>query len=372
MTVRSSLALQLNKVSRISLVGAFAITGSFSVMGASTGRLSTPRAASPWHVLPQTERWGVGFQAFACSSQLQCVMMVRSKGLVATAVQLDGAGIKAESSVKTTPAPENELSCASLRNCQGVHYFGTILQSTFRTSIYRTTDGGAHWKVDVMPSALRIVNVSCMTSSHCMAIGRMGPLSDPALPILAYVTTNSGGKWSEAKAPPLPAAADVLNRPPLSCASDGVCLVANGHAGPNRLEMTDNSGKTWTHVTLPSNQAIESVSCSGTTYCHVLTDHASRALLWVVRQHGAPTPTAHALPGVTSQLSYSMSCPTSTACYFGATRPPYRPVAYLTSNNGAAWTVEFLPPALSGAPDVECGPGGHCIARTVNVLAVRT
>jgi photosystem II stability/assembly factor-like uncharacterized protein len=253
------------------------------------------------------------------------------------------------------PKPD-EAACPSASICYAA---GT--NSSDSGEVLRTSDAGATWRAEVLPSGVRpVTGISCPSVSDCFATEGGGIL----------VTHNSGRSWTSRG----PFADSSLAA--ISCPSVTTCYVV----GSLLVLGTTDGGATWTEQSAPTNQALyrsglpllapfDAITCPSTTVCfamgsgsYMVTRDAGRT--WT-DDEGLVNGRAVRQGGGYGPFGDSITCPSTTMCVTNGTVETKsdgpRSEISLTTDSGATWVTERIPKSI-GVSDVSCLSTSRCFA----------
>jgi len=199
----------------------------------------------------------------------------------------------------------------------------------------RPTTGAGTWRTENSGTRQRLYDVACWTAQRCEAVGDNGTI---------LATTNGGRTW-RAQANPLRGSAKPLYQ--IACVAPGSCYAV---ARPDTILVTHNGGASWSRHVLP-------VGVSGAD----LTDQACLA------EYPPDMTNRYAL----CRLGLvDVTCINAGVCYavsntpqaYSANPVPGKPRVqpssiWLTSDGGAKWTRQSIPPGEGCNGD--CSPGRY-------------
>ncbi len=226
-----------------------------------------------------------------------------------------------------------------------------------------TTNGGASWKVGVMPAAFRVLStgggiggnpfedMSCPTASVCFVLGE-----DNGRPELAS-TSDAGAKWTLRSLPSAFNAALTDGTPAaIACQSAVVCnATTTSGASSGSVLRTINAAAGWTKTDPSTSFAPQWIACSpvvaSKSSCGVIGDDN-----FLHSVNGGASWSARALPaGVAGD---EISCPSAAECLAASTSLG---AIAVTTTSGASWHES----TIAGATAVEavsCGTSSDCEA----------
>jgi hypothetical protein len=164
-------------------------------------------------------------------------------------------------------------------------------------SMYRSTDGGAHWNLDFVggPGLGQLFGVSChLTGTTCAAVGpNPAGLSNSSSKADLAVSTDSAASFSNDSAQ-LPTSTATLEQ--VSCGGATTC-VAIGPPNPGQSTLTGAStttaGTTWTSFTGPSGQSflglsapLLGIACTTASTCVLVAGNGAGPTAFVTTDAG--------------------------------------------------------------------------------------
>ncbi len=206
------------------------------------------------------------------------------------------------------------ISCVNHMDCWAVGEGGT--GAGLGLAIV-TTDGGATWRTEALPSGIGgLYGVACSTSTACLAVGYSGSLFNSKATVIK--TTDGGSTWSEVSVPN-----GLVDAKSISCVNGNDCLAAVYVGNPvvptAGIIATSNAGATWSSETLPSGTGpLDSVFCATAMLCwavgHTAASSSTSAPVVVATSSGGVTWTSESVPSGTGYLT-GVSCASSTYCW---------------------------------------------------------
>jgi hypothetical protein len=190
---------------------------------------------------------------------------------------------------------------------------------------------GKIWRVDHSGTSQPLYSVACLSAQRCEAVGAGGTI----------VSTSNGGRTWRAQANPLRGTNAILYR--ITCVAPGTCVVI---ARPDTILVTHNGGASWSR--------------------HVLRVGVSKTDLTDQACLNATEPSMRGNPVLCRLGLLDVACVSARVCYaVSATSAAYaaKPVpssaqpssVWLTTDGGARWTQQHIPPG--GVCNGDCGPG---------------
>lgn len=169
----------------------------------------------------------------------------------------------------------NAVSCASASTCEIVGYRDAAAKDT--PLAYRTTDGGAKWTAQKLPTAISDPQgVACATTSDCVIVG-FHQTSATSGTGVALRTTDAGKKWSAIRFD-----SSIGVPTAVSCPTATSCVLVGGkkvylgaktgYAGAATSALSTNGGKTWIskHVAAKGDAVLQGVSCLASLRCEAV------------------------------------------------------------------------------------------------------
>ena len=289
------------------------------------------------------------------------------------------------------------VACVAVTTCDVVR---TTVGAPARFLFSWTTDGGQHWASVPAPSALSIadpqrrclpgnittcltfalgaVSLSCTTVTSCVIVASSpGPVSSKGASwALEFATHDGGLSWSEVTLPSGFLASQG------QCSIDGSCVITGEKAGRFATLYSSDDGATWAWASAPAVPLLParssctnssagcahlaspvSLSCSDASGCVVMLRPGGVRVALLVSKNGGRSWSEMAPPRLPAgEAVTSVSCPTSSYCWAsGDIWPPK--YGYLggliasTTNGGATWQTNQLPPSMIATVDGGVGIG---------------
>ncbi|MDA8279414.1 MAG: hypothetical protein M0Z63_03180 [Actinomycetota bacterium] len=305
-------------------------------------------------------------------------------------------------------AQQSSVSCAGASACyvevQAYGYqpdgsptvSGTVPGlSPFRTTAYRTGDGGRTWsRVPLPPATYLSSPISCTSASRCAVGARIGTtfsLDAPGSTAAVLTTADGGRSWQQHRLPSWVGLATSVACPTATrCVAvvEASTRAAIGGMAPwdgaDRFYASDvlttaDRGRTWSTSPLPGRSGdqylrLHTLACPTTQDCVVAGERAvivsKSAAQYVIGAttgvvlssvDGGRTFTSRTTPAV----PLLASCPTPTSCLALARGSgPGSAVVLVGSVTGQWHTVAptGFPAELAAAPSLTCPTAGHCLA----------
>ena len=350
----------------------------FCIAGTDSGQLVT--SVDPADALPawivQTSFSGTPAIA-SCGSAAACSAVTDAKVGVMSVNPTGGPSAWSGASIGTEGAPVDALSCTASGYCAGVDAIGevefapnlttptwAIAPVNWTTSVTSVScvansgcvagDFGADLLTETSPANLSpwtshhvagpVSSVSCASSALCVAGTTNGtlyqstnPFSGTALWTGLYLGTGNS----------------VLS---ISCPKTTFCAEIDA-ANNLRVSNTPTGAiATWTQVTVPDTQGLSTIACTSAGAC--LIGDLSGSILWsTTPKIGSSWQTVSVANGALT----SLSCPTATTCYAGASDGS----TYASTNPfdvSPTWTAQqVLDSSVAG---ISCTSETTCVAMT--------
>jgi hypothetical protein len=187
-------------------------------------------------------------------------------------------------------------------------------------------------------------------------------------------TVDGGAKW---RVRPFPAIVGFLAG--IACTGTRACTVVgqvgSSGTGPGAVVTTDDSGATWTLQPVPTGTTdVTAIECGSGDSCIALADVAGRVTSLSRSGPAAPWVAGGALPPTVS-AGTGISCTEATLCWATGVGPAtvghLTGVVATTSDGGATWTLQPIPPGLGALQDVSCtSTGGQASPATTTPSTV--
>jgi photosystem II stability/assembly factor-like uncharacterized protein len=242
--------------------------------------------------------------------------------------------------------PVRSISCVAETTCLAVG--STPGNSPF---VYGTTDG-SHWNkqtIDFIASASHS-KVACASATQC-AIVEGGT---------SFSTTDGGASWPHQT---VPSALEVPRA--LACPSPTHCLALTSDAtGLAQVIVSDDGGTTWTpHALAPDAGAPMDVECPALDACFATTrsllDGDPATTVWLSADGGLTWKTGH-LEHARSVLG-TLACANARVCLGVGDDGRARPRAEVTTNGGLDWHEVSTPPGVNGVSAASCSAPDACV-----------
>lgn len=300
-----------------------------------------------------------GTWAVACPSTTTCYAVghnsTSSADILATT---DGGATWTNQTVPSGVASLDAVACPSPATCYAVGFGG----GSYDGVIVATTDGGTTWRSQSTPvggddTSGYLSGVACPSTTTCYAVGSDEGTS--TADILA--TTNGGATWMAQ----VPAAQEVNQARSLAavaCSSVADCLAV----GSDGLLSTTDGGTTWNNEDDLLGVALggepDGVACPSATTCYVVAGGTSKNI--VVTTDGGTTWTVRTLSSPTSLTG--VACPSTTECFAvagtGSIASPHSAFLAATTDGATTWDTATLPGGLDGLFGVACASTDECDA----------
>jgi photosystem II stability/assembly factor-like uncharacterized protein len=323
-----------------------------AVVGLAT---SVDGAPAPWHA--ETVPAGVmDYEDVACASASVCEAVGDAAGTSVISRTTDGGATWSDQALPSGLSGKGILllgvTCESVQSCKVV---GQVLEES--ALILSTSDSGTTWNVQATPDLAWLNSVACPSSAECVAVGETKRGKGTILG-----TTDDGVRWEPQAVP-----AGLRTLQSVSCSSASVCT-AVGFAGdaPNytgSIVRTADGGEVWSTQWLAKGPGLTSVTCPSATACVAVGDTTGHAGAILSTTDSGTSWRSQPLPTPTSDL-YAVSCRSAQSCVAvgvkGST-PHFDGVIEATADGGSAWTSKTVPRGVSSLSGVQCRPS-PCVA----------
>jgi photosystem II stability/assembly factor-like uncharacterized protein len=267
-------------------------------------------------------------------------------------VNLNGAQFRDLGTVEGLP----KLQCVTNRVCYAPGYGPTSL---IRGAIYRTVDGGAHWRPSApVPQAVdsHTASLECTTASFCFF--KVGTSDGIVL------TTSGGASWASLPLPATPGKTDGV-----WCANSLRCLVSESSLGTvTAFAVTSDGGKHWSTQPAPAEAGDPwYFTCDSSGRClEVELGGAESDSLTAMTSDSWGGPWVAEAPQSIGRVAILYtSCADATHCMFVGLSSGYEIIT--TSNAGRTWTVSRPPHGWQNiATAVECSDVERCWVATAS------
>jgi photosystem II stability/assembly factor-like uncharacterized protein len=229
----------------------------------------------------------------------------------------------------------NAVACPSASTCYATASFLVSPGPGIYSVIFATTDGGATWNSQSVPSGVGVGAISCPSASTCYAAAGPGAV--------LLVTTNGGSQWTTEAVPPAPSS---LSGVACTTTLDCVVVGAGPQPGSGAIFTTTNGGASWSTATVPPFTlfAQQSVYCPSASMCYSVGGNIATTT------DGGASWQVHAVPpGVVGYLS-SVACPSTTTCYAVGSGQGGMGEIITTTNSGSSWQVLSPPAGFTTSP----------------------
>ena len=227
------------------------------------------------------------------------------------------------------------VTCANTSDCVATGsgtYYGPNPWASWAL-LGTSTDGGADWRVAVLPSSVAVTTKPTCSGSACRLA--LLPADDhvrtngPPVPVTVTFNSDGGAQISEAKSERWPFGAV----PPVCTGSR--CLIFGASRSGMAAWYSDNGGATWASTTFPTSRRSSQTVPAG--------------------------------PGQGPWCTTPLDCTgagvvESDACGdLGNTRGcTWQLIMWQTADGGRTWSAKTFPVDRPPVANVECGPGGIC------------
>jgi len=222
----------------------------------------------------------------------------------------------------------------------------------------------APWQGTLITSSLpasvqSLAAVSCATALHCWAVGSSVTTSaTPSGPVIV-TSTDGGATW---RLQPLPSGigylADIACATPRACAAVG--QAGGTGVGPGVILTTTDGGTAWTSQAVPTGTTdVTAVSCRVGVRCTALGTIAGRVTTLAPRGPAGAWAPGGQLPTAASAAT-SLACTDSLHCW--ATAADATDLSHAvgsidaSSDGGTTWVPQVVPPGIGALNGVDCVP----------------
>ncbi len=196
------------------------------------------------------------------------------------------------------------------------------------------------------PGTARTGGLACPSTSVCYLLG-----DDDSGNGYVLATTDSGGAWNALTLPPGTSGLNGIACPPPSTST---CYVTGSQNSNAFIIASTNSGATWSNVSVPSGLvSVSGIACPSLTNCYLIgydpseSDPTGGSVIAATTDSGSSWSflTFPSVFGPTGPIA----CPSTTTCFAGGNdSDPNQDYVITTTDSGAMWTQEGLPPDTSG------------------------
>ncbi len=255
------------------------------------------------------------------------------------------------------------VSCATAARCWAVGSAGPDPTPVPATVIVATTDGGAKWSGQEVPTALgpSLSGVSCPTATTCLAVG-----SDAAGSDLVLTTSDGGAVWSQAAAP-----VNATGMPAVTCLGIQMCIAIVTNGTSLWSSRSTDFGTTWQQeADLPASfggatglECDASGTCLVAGYVPAGPGHGAGAL--ALSADGGQTWESATVPAGVGLLQ-TVACATPTSCFAAGTTSttvsdvvPGKGELLQSVDGGHTWASAPVPP-VDDAYGIACPNARQC------------
>lgn len=305
--------------------------------------LAAPSGASPpgsWNAEPPPSGGPYDAAAISCPTATNCEVVGGSNTVIATT---DGGATWVSQTVPSG-SELTDVSCASSADCVAVGFKDQVTSDI--GVIIATTNGGATWTSEPVPSGVSFLSaVTCATTTDCIAGGAYRP-TDPGTGVV-LATADGGTAWTSQNVP-----AGVVSVNSIACPTATACVATITGYQSNVMRTTDG-GTTWVGQTLPTS--LVDVSCVSASDCLGVSGNDNGS---AITDDGGATWT---LESTAHDSLTAVSCISETDCV-AVGRTPEAEVIAETTNGGFDWGNEAVPSDAVGLGDVACASSSACMA----------
>jgi photosystem II stability/assembly factor-like uncharacterized protein len=278
---------------------------------------SSPNAGVSWKAGTFPSNLPLGI---ACGSAAFCVdggiKGPLGPGVSEQLLVTHNAGASWASHTESTMSSLNADLCASATSCM---VFGSIKGgSSFTNELLRTTNGGASWAMSKFPDHKgTIEGAACAAPNDCVAVGSNATNTGAVI----FLSTNQGASWKQET---VPSAAKALFG--VTC-TGLVCIAIAPSKG--QVLISKNGGTSWalhTFSLTPSGPQYQAAACLTGTECVLVGSLSSTGNPTVpvaaLTKNGGASWATQSLPHVDGTLS-AVVCPNATGCVAVGARLTY-------------------------------------------------
>ena len=264
------------------------------------------------------------------------------------------------------------VTCPTARRCWAVGTTLATASAPAGAALTATTDGGATWTVETVPSAVSYLSaVACASTRVCTAVGQIGLTG--VGPGAVLTTANGGATWVLQSVP-----VGTTDVTAVDCWTGGQCSALGVVAGRVTTLIPSSPGNWGAGGAMPPvASAATALSCIDSRYCwatatqSVDVDHAVAVIgatsdggtTWALQPLPAGTGALRDIDctsGTTGAARTSCTAVGTTSTILGGARVGQGVV--LTSNNGgASWISAPVASTTADLLGVSCA-AGHCVA----------
>ncbi len=207
-----------------------------------SGALRTTNGGAAW-VLQKVPRVAYDLSGIACPRPTKCEAIGWTSGFNPVGVVIgtsNGGATWGSQHIPTKQSPA-AISCASSTTCEialSAPFFGGPATG----QALRTTDGGLTWEQQSIVDGVVASGISCPALNTCEAVGGT-PFS-----YVAVRTTDGGSTWN-LQSLPRPSSSTTLEGQAVACTSVGTCVLVGslvaGRSSVGITARTSDGGKTW-------------------------------------------------------------------------------------------------------------------------------
>lgn len=278
-------------------------------------------------------------------------------------------------STQTLPAGTGRItgiSCPTTSTCEASAITYDTLHNTGQGQLLRTTDGGAHWTRQTVPSDFVPEAMDCADPTHCWSVGYQATPTG-AVGEAEIAATTDGTAWSAQKLVAWTSGPGFADFKSVACVTDQACW-AVGLSGPQNGDVgtdaaliyaTTDGGATWEAQTAPAaSHYLTDISCPDASHCWAVVVSATKLALTA---DGGKTWTYQTGPmGSVAQIAFTSNTAGLAVGSASLGSAGAVPAIWSTADGGASWVADYLPALPSGTTvaAVTCGDATHCYAAT--------
>jgi photosystem II stability/assembly factor-like uncharacterized protein len=283
----------------------------------------------------------------SCASATQCAIVEGGTAFATT----DGGASWPHQPIPSALEAPRAMACPSPTHCLALSNDATGL-----AQIIVSDDGGTTWSPQTLaPDAGAPMDVACPALGACLATTRTQADGGPPV-TRVWLSTDGGITW---KAGHLQHPRGELGR--LACANTKTCLVvgSDSHYQP-KAEATTDGGRTWHETTTPAGiVGIEGAACSAPDACVLIGAFTNAAPQAFTTTNLGASYDAHPLPNVDGN-SYllDVDCARRTCLAVGSTSGNV--LIERSTDRGLTWKASTLPEPIDSALYVDCVSPVRC------------
>ena len=323
--------------------------------------IATTNGGTTWSSEPLPS--GIGLlQAVSCPTASNCTAVGQKSGGAGTVlITSDGGTVWNEQAVSAGLAGLESVTCPTVHVCAAAG-----ATSSGVGAVLETRDGGSTWASEQLPSgAESFAGVSCPTAGDCWAVGST-PYGGAEI-----VATTTGGKTWSSQTP----AGGLNSLTAVACPSVQDCWALGTTSDSNEtlgsISATSDEGASWAVQPLPATIFnLTAVSCPTASDCVSVGSTTLGSGAIVSSDDGGGLWVESELPTGQQNLTLTaIACATASDCWaVGYTSTgssgfvSEHGVILATTDGGANWKLERLPPGVWSLAGISCPSAAECVA----------